>query len=628
MRVRLPSPNPVRVVNYPRLDGGLDLSRLSYRLRPDQSPCMKNLWWQDGVLQSRDGQIFLDADTGRGEGFACYGELFHGKAFFHMGDALWQGLPGEKPEKLLGGVPENRGTFFRYFDWLFYKNRGGYFRIAFDPEKQTFAAEDMKTLAYVPVLTINTDPVSGAGDLYQPENRLSPDKTLWYHAKAEVRAYRLPAEKVEAVVKVTVDGAEKKEGADFTLDKEKGVVTFTSAPPVTDPPAPNTVRITFRKSEPDALKSVMDCSRVFVSGSDRNVCILLAGSEKQPNAVFWNANDDLSMDPGYFPMPAYNLAGTTNDPVTGFGSQYKDLILFKAHSIGRLDFRVDQVEGRNIPMFTYTPINRRVGCDLPDTIQLVENNLVFCNRDQGVHILRSSSAAYENNVSCISMRINGSGTPNREGEIGGLLADLARSGEAVSFDDDRNYWLCVNGHGYLWNYSVSTADDPSWFYQTELYPRAFLRTPDRRLLHLDREGRISAFARVFSDYGRAIEKVYRFPATDFGTLERLKDVTDAVFSIRSDTESQVEIRYDTDHESRTDRTKIPSWDWTFGRLDLRGRLLGCYNLVTPRYARAARRRPGCRHIRHFSMTLSNCSADEDLAIISAQIFYRYSGKER
>ena len=46
-------------VDFPRLDGGLNLWELDYRIKNNQSPEMKNMWWQDGVLQCRDGQTEL-----------------------------------------------------------------------------------------------------------------------------------------------------------------------------------------------------------------------------------------------------------------------------------------------------------------------------------------------------------------------------------------------------------------------------------------------------------------------------------------------------------------------------------------------------------------------------------------
>lgn len=622
----------LRVMDFPKLTGGLNLRELSYRLNQDESPAMRNLWWQDGVLQSRDGQRYLTQEA-LGTGYACCATLFFGCAFYHVGGKLYACPMGEdmaQPVLLTEGVPENRGTFFRYLDWLFYKNRGGFFRISYDPEAdQPFTTARVEELAYTPVILLNASPAFGTGSTYQPENRLSPRKTVRYNAEQGVKVYHLPVQDVEAVEQVKVDGAVKTAPGDYTVDLAAGTVTFAAAPPVTTPPTNNTVEITYRKANPDALASVMDCPYAFVAGGDRNLSILLAGCQAQPNAVFWNSNDNLSMNPGYFPMSYYNLVGGTEDPVTGFGRQYSDTIVLKEHSVGKLNFSVEEVDGRDSISFAYTSINDKIGCDLPWSIQLIENNLVFCNTYQGVHIVRSSSAAYENNVECISLKVNaGTGGTMGLGGENGLLHDVRAGGGAVSFDDDSRYWLCANGHGYLWDYTISELGNPSWFFQTELYPVAFFHDDTHRAHHLDASGRLTRFGRYFSDYGRGIDKRYQIPVLNFGTYDRLKDVTEVLITTRSDTETQIEIQYDTDYGTWTDATEIQTWEWTWKNMDLGATILGYYNLEAPRYARVARRRPGLRHIRHFTMTLSNARAGEDLALVSAQVFYRMQGRER
>ena len=86
--------------------------------------------------------------------------------------------------------------------------------------------------------------------------------------------------------------------------------------------------------------------------------------------------------------------------------------MFKTRSIGKgtMQFTTlgDNAEvPRKVIEIDYTAINSRTGCDLPWSIQLIENNLCFCNTEQGVHIVLDSSAALENNVVGISRKING-----------------------------------------------------------------------------------------------------------------------------------------------------------------------------------------------------------------------------
>lgn len=695
MKLTLPSPTATRVVDFPRLDGGLNLWELDYRLDANESPEMKNLWWQDGVLQCRDGQDYLSSNTEYGAGYACASELFWDYAFLHIGTKIYYMDPKVGSEaavltELVDGVPENRGTFFRYEEDLFYKNRGAFYRIAYTPDADPiFKVTNVAEEAYTPVLVINADATTGSGDLYQPENRLSAKKEIWYNAfqsnstvmgtgngtstifdlgvtsadylmgvkavyvgiteisptaytvdlglgrltfnvapaaGAEVTIvlligsieYKLPVDDIASVDKVIVDGEEKTEGTDYTVDLEKGQIKFTKAPPVTNPPTNNTVKVTYSKDNADALKSILDCPYAIVYGGDQNVCIVLGGSTEQPNAFFWNSNDSESMNPGYFPISYYNLAGDAEEAITGFGKQYSNMVVFKERSLGKVTYGIETIDDRDSISMTYVNINSKTGCDLPWSIQLIENNLVFCNTYQGVHIILDSSSARENNVECVSRNVNG--TAQRPG----LLFDVvtADRNQVCSYDDDNRYWIVANGKAYLWDYLLSTYKKASWFPQDNIRGVAFFGYPGK-VCHLDAAGRVTRFDRTFVDYDLSIDKVYHFPAMFFNTYERLKDVVKVIFSVRSDTDTDVDILYETDYENRKDLTSIQSYSW---RLVPRNLAYRC--LSVQKFAKVAVRKPGCRHIRHFSMRLRNNEPGQDLAIISAQVYYKFVGVDR
>ena len=704
----MPGQHATKVVDFPRLDGGLNLWELSYRLDRNQSPEMKNLWWQDGILQCRDGQRYIygpsaeqmttplpegvEAWTDLGTGYTCTQDLFWDHAFFHIGDKLYYMDPAaDTPQmtELLSGVPRNRGTFLRYNDWLFYKNRGGFYKVKYDPDTTpVFTASSVADGAYTPVTVMNANPGTGSGDTYQPENRLSPKKTVQYNAaedtasvikagdgsttvfdlgktaavdqltrledvyiddtlvnpalytldadtgkvtftktppsdtvltfviKTGVTVYQLPVKELDSVDRVLVDGEEKTEGTDYTVDLTKGQVTFATAPRVSDPPTNNTVEITYSKANADALNAILDCPYAAVYGGSQNVCIVLGGSTKQPNAFFWNGNTSVSMDASYWPMSYYNLAGDSEDGITGFGKQYGTLVVFKERSVGKSGYGVESVDDRDAISLTYTAINAKIGCDLPWTIQLIENNLVFCNTEGGVHIIRDSTSALENNIECLSRNVNG--TDQRHG----LLYDARKADTVSSFDDGNRYWVVANGNAYVWDYLLSDWKDPSWFYFTNIPGIAFLWTAERSY-HLDKKGRVTVFTRIFMDYGSAIEKVYQFPPQFFDSYDRLKDILYCIFTVRSDTDCQVKIRYESDYETRYDLTDIKSMTWKLSPRNLTFR-----NLSSRKFAHVARRKPGCRHVRHFSIRLENQELAQDLSIVSAQIYFRYTGRDR
>lgn len=693
MKVPTPNQHATKVIDFPRLDGGLNLWELDYRISRNQSPEMKNLWWQDGVLQCRDGQEYI-SDAELGTGYTCAAELFWDNAFFHISDKIYymdMGAVEPVMTELCSGVPENRGTFFRYNDWMFYKNRGGFFKIAYTPDdEQPFEAANMADEAYVPVIALNCDPGSGAGDLYQPENRLSPKKTVRYNAaettstvtkngdgstktfdmgktaaadfltgvdtvyfgstlisptlytvdtatgkvtfttapengivitfviRLGVVSYQLPTKELDAVTEVKVDEAVKAEGVDYAVDLEKGTVVFVTPPPVHNPFVNNTVEITYSKANEEAYNSIMDCPYATVFGGNTNVSIILGGCKAQPNAFFWSGNDDLSLNAGYWPMSFYNLAGDSEDGITGFGRQYGTLVVFKERSVGKASYGIETVDGRDSISFTYVNINTKIGCDLPWTIQLIENNIVFCNTQGGVHVVRDSSSALENNIECVSRNVNG--TAQRPG----LLEDVrfVDHDAVCSFDDDNRYWVCANGHVYLWDYLLSSWKDPSWFYFTNVDGVAYMRNVDKSY-HLNATGRVTVFLRNFMDYEGAIDKVYQFPPQFFDTYDRLKDVLYCIFTVRSDTDSVVDILYQSDYEDRLDLIPIQSYSW---KLTPRNLAYRC--LRVQKFAHVARRKPGCRHIRHFAMRLTNNEVAQDLAILSAQIYFRYLGRDR
>lgn len=602
------------VVDFPVLSGGLNIYDLDYRLSNDESPDMKNLHWKDGALGCRPGQTWVLDDL-PGTAYCCYEGLFGGHAVVHIGTGIYHFDP-ENPvlTQVYGGVRASRGTFFRYGDYLYYKNRGSYVRISCSAGG-TITAKAVEP--YVPITYINMHPTTHAGTAYQPENRLTRSKTLWYDAVEGVSEYMLP-EMAETVGEVTVDGGS---AAYELMESAEGIygVRFTTAPPVPVPFFSNTVKITYTAREHgdyDALyNAVMDCCYAAVFGGNQNVCVVMGGCPAQPNAYFWNGNH-VAMDAGYFPVENYNFAGDTEEAITAFGKQQNMLVIFKRSSVGRATMSTTTTDSdRLVIEMPYTAINSRIGCDMPWTVQLVENNLVFCNSKQGVHIVLDSSSAHENNIVGISQKVNG------DARRPGLLNDITDLDKACSFDDDSRYWLVANGKAYVWDYELSAYKKPSWFYYTNINAVSFFRS-ETKSYHLS-DGGITVLDDSFADYGEGIEKVYQFATQIMGSYDRLKDVRSAIFVVRSDTNSLAQIRYDTDYETRYDQTPIRSYTWNFLPRNLSFRYLGFQ-----KFSHTERREPKCRNIKHFSMRLENNIAGQDLSVISAQIFYNFQGRYR
>ena len=614
-------------MNFGNLAGGLNIWELNYRLKPNESPDMKNLVWKDGCLNCRNGQVWVD-DTDRTTGYAAYETLFHGAIIFHAGTSIyWVDPTVETPAATAvytNAAMTKRGTFFLYDTKLYYKAPGVYVQITY--ANGSFTAADV--VGYVPTTYINCSPVNGAGTAYQPENFISPDKTLEYNAIEGVVSYHLPVIATE-IVKVTVDGVVT---TAYTYDASTGVVTFNTAPPVTDPPTNNTVHITYRLANPTAMANIMDCPYAAVYGGTGSLCIVMGGCESQPNAYFWNGNN-IAMDPTYWPMTQYQLAGDSSDPITGFGKQQSYLVIFKKRTVGRTMISTQYVSagdftlgvsgadnGRLTIDLPYVQINDKIGCDLPWSIQLIENNLVWCNTEQGVHLLKDSSSAYENNIVCLSKKVNGA--PTRHGLLHAMR--VSDPEKVCSVDDTRKYWVVSDdGQVWSWDYSLSEYKDPSWFYFTNINARAFV-VKEEEVWHVDGGGRITHFERTFSDYnGQPIDKVFQFATQYFGTYDDLKNVNSVIITMRSDTNGTTRLQYITDYERRYDLTDLKVRHWLLSPRNLTYR-----SLAGRGFAEVFRRRPMCRRVRHYTMRLENNSAGEDLSIVSAEVFFNLQGKDR
>ena len=613
----VPAPKKEYALDYSCLNGGIDLWDPDSQLKANESPEMKNLLWRNGMLCSRKGQRYL-CEYQLGQGFAAYSRLWHGFIFSHIGGNIFCFKPEEgvaSPVLLATGIPKVRGTFFTYSDKLYYKTKGAYKEITATLVDGEWSFACSEVFPYEPVIVINANPATGAGDLYQPENRMSSRKTVWYNAVDGARTYVLPV-KAERVTYVEVNGYHVTAG--WSYDVQNGRVLFDVAPPVTDPPTNNTVRITYELENAEAQKSIDDCRYVSVYGGTGELCVVMAGAEDQPNAYFWSGNSSVKMDASYFPMEQVQLAGSSEERITGFGKQQDNLIVFKEGSVGKTTLGVQEINGRIMIDMPYIPINASIGCDLPWSIQLVENNLVFANRN-GIYTVLDTTPANENNIVCISRKINGSA------ERPGYLFDLSAVGEDLvcSCDDGTHYYLTVGGHTWAWNYELSGWKEPSWFLLTNTNAVALI-CEDNEIYHVDGDGRVTGLQDAFNDYGGPIERVFRFPTMNFGSYDCRKNVNSVIVTLGAYEPEDTELWYLTDYETRKDLTNLQVVDAAEYEDE---RVVGTRPEST-RVPAVFRRRPMCRRVLHFTMMLVNKNLNEDFELVGAQIYYNIQGRLR
>ena len=671
-----PSPT-VRCIDISTLNGGLNLWELDYRLDANQSPDLLNVYWQDGSLSSRPGQAYIydssaDDEHSYGVFYACYERLWQDYLIAHKGTSLYKINPstGEHTSIYSGTLAASPGgNFFVFGSKLYYLSGHGDYLVI----DETCKASDV--LPYVPIVIVNRKPDGTGGDTFQDENRLSAQKKIQFTTDGTSTEYHVPTAytpmdatavvaeltspaaiaykelqvytnrasfPTDGVVGIYYYDSEAKvyyqwsSGAyvaettapdltkTFGVNRTTGVVTFNTAPKAALTQSPSNLEITVAKTNTDAKNSILYCTCATVYGGDTQLAVVCGGTTEQPNAYFWSGSTQKGVDPTYFPFDYYNYAGASaQEYITGFGKQQSMLVIFKERSIGRTNFStvtVDDMEHLKLP---FIPINESIGCDLSGSIRLIENNLVFANTYGGVYVLLDTSSYGENIVKRISRNVNGDGVKAK-----GILYDVRQvsSPGVTSFDDGQRYWLVINGHAYLWDYSISSYNKAerniSWFYFENINARGWLKTIDTNI-YLKRDGSIVKFIELFNDFGEGIERRYTFATQNFGTYEVLKDVLRVIFSVRSDTDSAMRITYKTDYEIREDKTPIRAYGYRLSPRDLTHR-----SLRPVPFAGTAVRQPRCYHIRHFAMILTNDAVNTDMSVVSAQILYRYNREDR
>ena len=230
-------------------------------------------------------------------------------------------------------------------------------------------------------------------------------------------------------------------------------------------PSPNTI---------DNIQKVFDMTQsewfggdaLGISGGTR---LFLCGNTNvdEKSLVLWSGLDN----PLYFPENGYAYVGNSNQAVTGFGRQNDTLVIFKERETYYTQYMrnsditaqdlIDQSVVDYAASSVYFPmvqLHPNIGCDLPDTIQLCRNRLVWACSDGNVYTLMSEDQYSERNIYCISDMIK--------------RKLKNETGKAYSADWNGHYMLFYGSHIYVMNYE-------SYGY---VYASSYNKTSDAQLM--------------------------------------------------------------------------------------------------------------------------------------------------
>lgn len=296
---------------------GVDFLNESSIVNITRSPDALNVWknYEDNegtCIETRPGCNKIATIGTRINGMYLFSD---NKAIVHSGTCLyeWINFP-ETPEAedivLLSNEMNNSKSCFNMFKGSLYINDGSKY-LVYDGTTLKEASED----AYIPTTTINRTP-SGGGEMYNDVNVLQPQRRNMFWGDGVAKDYYLDTQNIDEVTKVIVDDVEV---TDYTVDLEKGKITFTTAP--SKPVMSDNVEIVFKKTIEGYIDRIGKCTKA-IQFDNR---IFYTGNPDFKNAIFWCELNN----PLYISDLNYIEDGSSDSAITGMTVGNNILWVFK-----------------------------------------------------------------------------------------------------------------------------------------------------------------------------------------------------------------------------------------------------------------------------------------------------------
>ena len=630
---------PDRMLEIPQPGiGGLNLKDLEFEQDMNQSPYMLNVMYRNGAFGKRFGQEIHSEYDDTVYSVTTYAD----DIFVHAGTKIYKYSENETTE-VASGMPEKKGQFIVYTQELYYLCENGLF--VYDDDNETFDS----ITPYVPQLFINCKPDGTHSDAVDEFNVIGDKFSLVYNGVADVTEYKVgeyDSQNVidwDGAIEVKVDEETKTPTTDYTVDRINKKIDFVTAPGEGD----MNVEFVFTMK---ADTFTEERARIYGSkfhdtfGGANNSRLFLAGSGD--SKYYWSHAYDIT----YFPESNFATLGNTEEDITGFGRQYNVLIIFKPREVYSL-YSYTQTSSTTIleeeigqEGFRSQLVNARIGCDAPNSIQLINNLLTWFNSREGICTLVSTNIVDERNIRVISRNIE---RTNNFG-VKGILDYDEDPLTVQSVDYNNKYFLVFPeaGHCFMWDYEISpyrfssSGETPprqlDWFLFDHFYVKQFLKFR-KGLLYVSSHPVInnslikltSSFSDVNFDQiedgeGNLLDAVsihsyYMTPFLQFGAVESLKNVKNIYVQCRGDTASVIDMWYYTEEnvnpEEEPEAIRIGGKLWSHFQW---------YNFqwLVVNWANTFRRKCNLKKIQMASFYFDNDEVNRDMSITHIGLQYQ------
>lgn len=476
---------------------GVDFANAETEVDTRRSPWTPNMVADKaGYPEKRPGYTCLQSYPGPVHGMG----FFQGNMLVHAGTKLY----GPEKTILYSDMAERRSAFFHWEDKLYILDGSHY--LVYD------GVQAKEVDGFIPTTVIGREP-SGGGTLFEAVNLLQPKRINSFVSDGTATEFLLDSMGIDtAEVTVWVDGEEKSEGEDYTVDREAGKVIFTQAP--ADSEGLDSVTIRFSKTVAGYRERICKCTIAGSFGLGNDSRVFLTGNPEYPNTD-WQSG---LYDPTYFPDTGYTRLGSENTAIMGYLKQYDSMIVVKEQADDEtgLFIRSAELTENSEAIFPVKEGIAGMGAVSPYAFGTLAGDPVFLSPG-GVYGLDTNAVTQQRSVQLRSFFINPRLT--RESSLG----------EAVGAVWGQFYVVCVNGHAYVANGS-QTNENPmggrgyEWYYWTDI-PARVLREHDGRLYFGTDDGKVMVFSGEYADDGQAIDAIWTTPLLDGGNFMQEKNIS-------------------------------------------------------------------------------------------------------
>lgn len=533
INIKVPSMGTLKIKEKEITDftGGVNFCMFPTDLRTGQSPFMKNLIYSKNLLSTRSGQKNIDTATEvTGNFHSRCEELYFGREVMHIGTSLVT-FDGEKSYVSLDTLPDCDSFMFEMNSkvYVFCKTR----RIFIVDRDFTVTEYDIPDVEHIKNANYS---LSSYTIVEEPYPLIHGDIIIDYRSNSQGT--------YEFVLPYTADMSFPVTAYDLSMQREIDPVLFSFSEDGKKVKFTkeklNATRIRYtpvRGTECRKFDKIFDCTHAICYGGYKNggTRVFFSGNPNEQSHYYYSE----LLDPTTVTELSYDILGDGSQDIVKFAKQKGDLIAFCNRSIYRITYNFDEETGCS---FTTAEISSKLGCDMPGSVQLIDNRLVFANSSNGVHTITSSDFTDELSVRSISSNILGSGL-----DTGFLALAKKCDGKCFSIDFDRKYLLFFDTHAFVWDYSqygYSTSLEPfeaerrlSWYYYDGIREDTVFEIFGKLYGVYPSEGntKFMVFSDgEFKDFDENIECEFMTPEIELSTVQAKKILKEVFFSLLKD----------------------------------------------------------------------------------------------